>query len=153
MGTREMAKALVKAADAAAAPNPSKPGGAPQPVRREAAAATPARPVSPIIQKAAKKAVQVQRTSRGVREGSRRFGQAVWAPAARIGSVLWLEVTGVFFALFAGTGVVYCWEHWRAIQGGTALDQRRLALMAGMALVFGYFCISSFVRARRRERR
>jgi hypothetical protein len=67
--------------------------------------------------------------------------------------VLWLEVTGVFFGLFAVTGVTFCWKNWRVLHGGSATDQQRFWVMAGMGAVFGYFCLSSFVRARRRARR
>ena len=144
VGAREVAKALVKAADAATSPNPSQPTRPPQAEAR--------RPVAPVIQKAAHTAAQVRRTSGGVAEGSRRFGKAVWTPAARLTGVLWLEVTGVFFALFAVAGVSYCWKNWRVLHGGSLTDQERFWVMAAMGAVFGYFCVSNFARARRRSR-
>jgi len=74
-------------------------------------------------------------------------------PATRLTNVIWLEVTGVFFSLFAITGAAYCWKNWHVVRGGSADEQHRLWIMAAMTAVFGYFCISSFVRAKRRARR
>jgi hypothetical protein len=156
-GARAAAKALMQAADAAATPKPA--AQANQPHRP---APQPARPApSRVLHKAAETVVRSHQTGRGVREGSRRFGQAVWAPAVRVTSVVWLEVMGVFFSLFAIVGCGFCWSHRAVIQaafhGGNPhvppADQRSFVMMAAMALLFGYFCISSFVRARRRSRR
>ena len=52
---------------------------------------------------------QVRQTGQGLKEGGKRFGEAVWGPFAKLSGVLWLELTGVFFgifALFAGRGRV-----------------------------------------------
>jgi hypothetical protein len=83
------------------------------------------------------------------REGGRRFGKAVWGPFSRAGHVLWLEITGVFFALFA---IYFASEAWKVRQG-TGIDHNHFVEFCVFAVVFGYFCISSFVRARRREKR
>ena len=44
--------------------------------------------------------VEARATTAGVKRGGKRFGEAVWGPAARLSGVLWLELTGVFFGLF-----------------------------------------------------
>ena len=83
--------------------------------------------------------------------GTRRFREAVWKPFARLSGVLGLEVSGVFFgifALFALAAVVRLRADWRPHSVGNA----QLLVAAAMLVVFGYFCISNFVRARRRER-
>ena len=44
---------------------------------------------------------QVRQTERGLKEGSRRFGEAVGGRLVKLSGVLWLELTGVFFGIFA----------------------------------------------------
>ncbi len=156
-GARLAAKTLVTAADAATAPSPSaRPtavsNGRPQP---RSAPASAAAPVANCGGKAARAAKEVRGTTRGLARGTRRFGEAVWGPFARLSGVLWLELTGVFFGLFALSAAVGAWKlRGDFHRGATNVDgQTHLALAAGVALLFGYFCISSFVRANRRERR
>src|SRR5437764_4488077 len=77
-----------------------------------------------------------------------RWGRAFGAVASsllRVGHVLWLEVTGFFFAVFA-------------VIGGAALVREvkvhaapgRLAVLAIFTLMFAWFAASSFLRARKR---
>lgn len=67
-------------------------------------------------------------------------------PFSRVGGILWLEVTGVFFllpvAVFAPTlwRVRLCWAH--------GPDHRLFLVTAGMMAVFLYLGVSSFWRAR-----
>jgi len=171
-GARQAMKTLVTAVDAATTENPaSGRAAADQGGSRSApAAAQVLRPVgrieTPERKPAAAKvapaarvtaseaAARVRETQKGVRHGGRRFGQAVWRPFVRLSGVLWLEVTGVFFgifALFALGGVWRLHGAWRATAGNEA-EHRNLLGAAAMLAVFGYFCVSSFVRARRRER-
>jgi hypothetical protein len=94
----------------------------------------------------------------------RRFVEATWRPVVRLSAVLWLEVTGVFFgifALFALGSVWRLWGQWRLIAAhasGVSLmatrseGEKQLLGALAMLAIFGYFCVSSFVRARRRER-
>ncbi len=69
-------------------------------------------------------------------------------PFGRVGGILWLEVTGVFFLLpvvvFAPTlwRVRASWEH--------GPDHRLFLVTAGVIAVFLYLSVSSFWRARRR---
>lgn len=90
-------------------------------------------------------------TTAGVREGSSRFGKAVWGPFVKLSGVLWLEMTGVFFGLFAITAGVGVWKSRSELHEGGAAEHR-FWFAAGMLIVFGYFSISSFLRARRRGR-
>lgn len=84
-------------------------------------------------------------------EGSRRFGRAVWEPTARLSGVLWLEVTGLFFGIFVLVAVAAAWRLRGGLHAGAQHTQFLLA--AGMAILFGYFTLSSFVSASRRGRR
>ena len=156
VGTRLAAKTLVSAVDAATATNPSAgtagetrtQGVAPSETRASAAGAR-------VGQKAAETATQVKQARGGLKRGGKRFGEAVWGPFVRLSGVLWLEFTGVFFGIFALTASVAVWKQRGAWQmTATNHDAHvRLLLVSGMAVVFGYFFVSSFVRAHRRSRR
>jgi hypothetical protein len=172
-------KTLVTAVDAATAEGPSARsagGGAANNVRRQAAQQThtpvnssqsTARPEAPAArkvsetaarkaayaasQKAGEKVTQAREVRQGMRRGTRRFGEAIWNPFVRLSGVLWLEVTGVFFGIFALFALAAVWRM-RADWHGSEDGRRSLLGAVAMLVVFGYFCISSFVRARRRER-
>ncbi len=155
-GARLAAKTLVTAADAATSPNPSSrpasASGSPQASDTAARSVASARRVG---NKAAQTADEVCGATRGIARGTRRFGEATWRPFVRLSGVLWLELTGVFFGLFALSAGVGVWKLRSNLHStGTNADgQTHLALAAGIAILFGYFCVTSFVRANRRERR
>jgi hypothetical protein len=80
--------------------------------------------------------------------------RSVWSPFAKFSTVLWLEVTGVFFLLFALITGEQVWKWHAAVRlPPTAPAAQRLYLYAALFALFGYFTVSSFVRARRRQRR
>ncbi len=89
--------------------------------------------------------------ARRVGEGARRFGQAFWGPLLHTGTTLWLEVTGLFFALFALFFVQYIYKLRAAYKGGP--EQAHFFLYVGLCAAFCYFSVSSFVRAKRLGRR
>ena len=74
-------------------------------------------------------------------EGGKRFGEAVWGPMVRLSGVLWLEMAGVFFGLFAVFAATGAWKMRGAWHANllTDSDHNHLLLSLGMALVFGYF--------------
>jgi hypothetical protein len=76
----------------------------------------------------------------------------MWAPLSRAGGVLWFEVTGVLFAMVALAFAIFVWEK-RGDLAGTGNDMHRAWLGVAMLLMFGYFTVSSYVRAARRGRR
>lgn len=147
MGTRQVAKSLMAAAEAAAAPDPAprRPGGEPvieRPVAAPSTRAATPRAVPPIVD------------PRAVKAQAGNLKKSVLSPVARFSSVLWLEVTGTFFTMFA---VVLCSNAWRLRHflhsANVASDEQHFYLSLGLGALFGYFAGSSFVRARRRERR
>ena len=72
-------------------------------------------------------------------------------PFRRVGSILWLEVTGVFFLLPV---VVFAPSLWREIQAYPhTSDHRTLWVTTGVVAVFLYLGVSSFWRANRRSKR
>jgi hypothetical protein len=79
------------------------------------------------------------------KRGAKAFGQAFLGPFTPAGSVLWLEITGLFFALFAlffGQGVYRVRTDWRP-----GADHAHLLLYLLLTAVFGWFSGSSFLRA------
>jgi hypothetical protein len=97
---------------------------------------------------------QVRQTGRGLKEGGKRFGEAVWGPFVKLSGALWLELTGVFFGIFAVSATANAWKMRAALHETVANHDAhvRLLLSVTMAAVFGYFCVSSFVKANRRSR-
>ena len=79
-------------------------------------------------------------TSRGVSKGIGGFLR----PFRRVGGIVWLEVTGTFFLLFAALFALRLWQSWSGI-GGVSRD-----FAIGAAVVFLYLGVSSFWRARHR---
>jgi hypothetical protein len=181
-GARQAVKTLVTAVDAATAENPSAAKPAPNqtppqaarspaashspsrvPPQTEAAPPNPETPARKAAHPAAKTAAQTRSQTgaqtRQVKQrlgrGGKRFGEAVWEPFVRLSGVLWLEVTGVFFGLFALVALGYLWKLRAAWHAGVAdaATHRSLIGAAIMFVLFGYFCVSSFLRARRRERK
>jgi hypothetical protein len=167
IGTRLAAKTVVAAVDAATAPNPSaKPttsqsgDGAQTTAPPSATAPPPAAekakdPVVRLSQKAARMTAQVVQTGKGLKRGGKRFGEAVWGPFVKLSGQLWLELTGVFFGIFAVFAANTAWKMRGDLQEtATNHDPHvHLLLTATMAVVFGYFCVSSFVKANRRGKR
>jgi hypothetical protein len=82
--------------------------------------------------------------SRGIAHGAGGFLR----PFRRVGGILWLEVTGVFFFLPV---VVFAPALWR-IRASFAHgpDHRAFLVTAGIMAVFLYLSVSSFWRARRK---
>lgn len=162
-GARQAAKTVVRAVDAARTENPSRPAASAaatampptRPVPPPASAS--ARAVSPVFSASptARSDAQTGTQARGVQEGLSRFKASAVEPVIRLSSVLWLEVTGVFFGIFALSTAIAIWRlraDWRAVLRHPEAHGSLVAPVA-IFLLFAYFCISSFVRARRRARR
>jgi len=91
-------------------------------------------------------------TSRGAARviARSRWGRAFAAVAsslARVGHVLWLEVTGFFFAVFAVIGLAALV---REVQVHAAAS--RVAVLAIFTLMFAWFAVTSFARAHKRKK-
>jgi hypothetical protein len=113
-----------------------------------AAPRTPPRPATPPSSAPKKNFVE---PARRVGEGTRRFSKAFAGPLLHVSGTLWLEITGMFFALFA---LFFGQNAWNARASALHGPQHAYFLLyATVTLVFIYFCISSFIKARRRGRR
>lgn len=84
-------------------------------------------------------------------EGSRRFGRSVWKPFAHASRTLWLEVTGLFFAIFTLFFGSNLWRLRTGWQQGPS--HREFVLYAICTVIFLYFTVTSFARATRGKKR
>ena len=88
---------------------------------------------------------------------SRLLGAAwsgIRAAALSLGRVLhriWLEITGVFFLIFALLGGAAAWREYPAYRAGHA-DLMHLLAPAGFSVLFAWFGLTSFWRAQRKSR-
>ncbi|MCU1248148.1 MAG: hypothetical protein JWQ49_1177 [Edaphobacter sp.] len=147
IGTRLAARTLVQAVDAATAANPHASSTQPKQSKAENAGRAAAARVT-------KTAGKMHVTGRGLAAGGKRFGEAVWGPLAKASGALWLELTGVFFGIFAVSAGANAWRmRWALHETAANHDTHsRLLISVAMAAVFGYFCVSSFVKANHRSR-
>jgi hypothetical protein len=136
-GARHAAKTLVQAAEAVSAPNPavSKPSASYRPQSQQPRP-NPEGRIPDVTT---------------VRAAGRQAKSSIVTPVVRFSSVVWLQVTGVFFALVAFTMGTAVWRARAAFHAasGSHAAVKLYAYMAVCAL-FTYFTISSFVRAARR---
>jgi hypothetical protein len=86
-----------------------------------------------------------------VKRGAKAFGNALWTPFGHAGGVLWLEITGLFFALFTLFFVQSAYRvrgDWKA-----GPEHAHLVLYALLGMAFAWFSGSSFLRAYRKSKR
>ena len=116
-------------------------------------------PVTPPPTTAERRAASARRIRRGealgqtVRrgtEGGKRLGRAVWNPFASASSTLWHEISGMFFALFA----LFFAQHLWLVRADWKIGPRHgdFLVYALLSVLFLYFAVSSFQRARKRSR-
>lgn len=88
-----------------------------------------------------------QKTHRYTRAAGRGVGGFL-RPFGRVGGILWLEVTGFFFGLFA---LFFAQDLWRARAGyASGPLHQRFWVAVVLTGVFAYLSISAFWRAKRR---
>jgi len=69
-------------------------------------------------------------------------------PFGRVGGILWLEVTGFFFGLFAIFFATHIWTTRAGYAGGA--EHKQFLTAVALTGVFTYLSVSAFWRARRR---
>ena len=76
-------------------------------------------------------------------------------PLATFSTALWLRVTGTFFAVIALAMANGAWRLRGAVHAGLtgSADGKHFWVFLLFGTLFGYFAVSSFVRANLRERR
>lgn len=96
-------------------------------------------------------AARAKAATAGVKRGGKRFGQSVWGPFVHAGGILWLEITGLFFAVFSLffiQGVYRLRADWL-----TGPNHDKVLMYAAVSVLFLYFSISSFVRAHKKQQK
>ncbi len=106
----------------------------------------PPRPASTSV-----RSVPVSSRVATAKRGAKAFGRAFLGPFKHAGGVLWLEITGLFFALFALFFVQSIYRVRTAWRQGP--EHSHLLLYCALAFVFAWFSLSSFARAYRRSKR
>jgi hypothetical protein len=155
IGVRVASRMAKERAAQASAASAARAANDPAPPASAAAPRTPPppRPAPPPSPKSSSPGPKKNFTepARRVGEGTRRFGKAFAGPLFHVSGTLWLEITGLFFALFA---LFFAQNAWNARASALHGPQHAYFLLyASVTLVFIYFCISSFLKARRRGRR
>jgi len=143
-GARHAAKTLVSAVDAATTPNPARTAG--QKARDFSAE------VTPVLRQAAEISRNVSEAKRHAKREAGGVFRGFLAQLKHFSSVLWLQVTGTFFAVFAifiGGGIWKLRADFRS--SPNTPEAHKLYFYVAIFLVFAYFTVSSFVRASRRE--
>jgi hypothetical protein len=87
--------------------------------------------------------------TRRLARGAGRFGAAFLRPFAHATSLLWNQVAGIFFSLFAVFFIEHTWMLYRAAHW----QDRHVLLYGGLALVFAWFAASTLWRVWRKQRR
>lgn len=83
--------------------------------------------------------------------GFKGFGKAFWGPFRHASGILWMEITGMFFALFALFFAQNAYHARSAWLHGTEHDH--FILYVALTVIFFWFSISSFVRAHKKSKR
>jgi hypothetical protein len=151
-GARAAAKTLVTAVDAATSTNPST--GTPHGGTLEKTARGTVAAGSRVVDQAARATAQALQNREGLARGGKQFSKTVWGNFRRLSGVLWLEFTGIFFGIFALFAASGAWKLRGSLHETAANhdDHVHLLVLCGVALGFGYFFVSSFLRARRKSR-
>src|SRR5580692_4755733 len=99
----------------------------------------------PSASTARRSAVPMTNRVNNAKRGAKAFGQALLGPFTHAGSVLWLEITGLFFALFAvffAQNVYRLRAAWRQGQ-----EHTHLLLYCALTVAFAWFSVGSFLCA------
>jgi hypothetical protein len=108
----------------------------------------------PVVEQVVQAHRTVNAAKAEVRKQGWAAGKSALAPLRTFSSVLWLQVTGTFFTVFAvflGGGL---WRlRWSLIGPVTSPEAHKAYFYLVVFVVFAYFAVSNFVRASLRERR
>jgi hypothetical protein len=115
------------------------------------ASSAPSRPVLEVLKPVADAAQRGRALGQGLSRGTKSFGKSFFRPFAQASGVLWLEVTGCFFALFTAFFAQNLYQLRASWASGA--QHSRFLLYVGLTVVFFYFSASSFLKARAKARR
>ena len=111
----------------------------------EAANGRPAAPSPP------RASIKMDSKVADAKRGAKAFGRAFLGPFTHAGSILWLEITGLFFALFA----LFFVQSVYRVRGSwwQGPEHVHLLLYVALSVGFAWFSVSSFARAYRKGKR
>ncbi len=141
----------MQAVDAASA---QRPGSGAGPAAEGSQQTAPPQRAVPVAERIAQTRVNVTRSAAQTKVQAGRFGRSVWSPLAHFSSVLWLQVTGSFFAIIAVFLAQGAWKQrssWQIWQMWGSHEARNFYVLAAACALFAYLAVSNFVRAARRE--
>jgi hypothetical protein len=108
-------------------------------------------PTPPAVDAAASGRAAGRLAARAAMQGTGSLARGVGGflrPFRRVGGIVWLEVTGVFFLVFVVAFAPTLWRVRASYAHGP--DHRTFLVTAAVMAVFLYLSLSSFWRARRR---
>ena len=140
------ARTAMEAVDAATSPSPATPSRPATPPQPQA--------IPPQTEPVVKRPVATPRpdfaqAAAAAKQGVAAAKQGVAAPLKRASRALWHELTGSFFALFALSFTAAMWKTRQNAMSAVPDERHRFYAFCVLAVLFGYFSVSSFVRARR----
>jgi hypothetical protein len=115
------------------------------------AASAKAAASAPASQSTAEAAAQTRAAGQAAGKATKNVARGVGGflrPFGRVGGIVWLEVTGVFFFLFVIVFARALWMYRASVVQGP--DHQKFLVSVPLLLVFLYLTVSSFWRARRR---
>ena len=147
----ELRKRTAQAASTTTAPAPRSgpPASAPRPSVTAAPSSAASKPSASPSKPNLPSSASIATGSRRLARGAGRFGASLWHPFAYASGILWLQITGLFFAFFAVGFSLHSWQLYRA--AGWRDDHLPLYLIFGV--LFAWFAVSSFWRANRKQKR
>jgi hypothetical protein len=140
-----------RAAQSGQSATPSQPRPPASPAEPSSSSQSTSQPTGRVTVEAPRTASKVSAYGSQARSFSRVAGRSMGGflrPFSRVGGILWLEVTGFFFGLFA---LYFAQDLWRTHASYLAGPQhQRFLIAAVMTALFGYLSVSAFWRARRK---
>lgn len=131
------------------APRPSPQQSAPRPSAAPASSSTASKPSAVPSRPSVPSSPSIATGSRRFARGARRFGASLWHPFAHASGILWLQITGLFFAFFAVGFALHSWQLYRS----AGWRDHHLPLYLTFGVLFAWFAVSSFWRANRKQKR
>jgi hypothetical protein len=119
-------------------------------MKQQAQRSAQKRAVHPLSAAAADTSVRAHAVGQGLARGGRGFWANSVGPFARVGKSLWLEITGSFFGLFA----LFFAQNVYRLRADYAhgAEHEHFIIYCVLLVLFAYFSVSSFARARRVSR-
>ena len=116
-------------------------------LKQQAERSAQKRSAHPLSAAAANTSVRAHAVGKGLARGGRGFWSGSVGPWARAGKSLWLEITGLFFALFAlffAQNLYRLRADWKR-----GPEHEHFVIYCVLLVLFAYFSVTSFARARR----